>query len=140
MLLGVNGMTMRDIASVVVEYLSTLSNGTGISTSEAIDKIFGIEYLAGGNYRISDKVISCTEFFDLNDAVHNIAKQKGVILDTSHNAGGYSVMRKLFSCYLCGLVFILFDFVCKIYNLIKHFGNHCNSSFSSIVVRNDVSD
>jgi hypothetical protein len=87
MLLGVNGMTMRDIASVVVEYLSTLSNGTGISTSEAIDKIFGIEYLAGGNYRISDKVISCTEFFDLNDTVHNIAKQKGVILDTSHNAG-----------------------------------------------------
>ena len=71
-------MTINDMISVVVEYLTTLPDGTAISTSAALEKIFGYEFLGGGRERIGDKSVDTMEFFDIDKQVRAEAEKKGL--------------------------------------------------------------
>lgn len=79
-------MTLNDMVSIVVEYLTTLPDGTAISTSAALEKIFGYEFLGGGRERIGDKSVDTMEFFDIDKQVRAEAEKKGLFLDTSHGS------------------------------------------------------
>lgn len=76
-------MTMNDIAAVVVEYMTTLPNGVAISTSDAVDRIWGCEFLSGGKYRISDEIVDTMELFSLDALIRKTAGEKGLVLESS---------------------------------------------------------
>ena len=80
-------MTVKDIANVVVDYLATLSNGTVLTTCDAVSRTLGCEFISGGKYRIGDEVVETMEFFDIDETIKKIAEDKGLILDSSRCAG-----------------------------------------------------
>ena len=80
-------MTIREIASIVTEYLETLPCGTVIATIEAIDQIFGCEFIGGGNWLLADEIMDSMLLFDIDDEIHQLAAEKGIVLDSSYCAG-----------------------------------------------------
>ena len=84
---GVNTMKIGRIASIVTEYLETLPNGAVISTTEAIDRIFGCKFIEGGKCLLADEKIDSTLLFDIDDEIYRLAAEKGIILDFSYCAG-----------------------------------------------------
>ena len=80
-------MTIREIASIVTEYLETLPHGTVIATTEAIDQIFGCEFVGGGNWLLADEIMDSMLLFDIDDEIYQLAAEKGIVLDSSYCAG-----------------------------------------------------
>lgn len=80
-------MTIREIASIVTEYLETLPHGTVIATTEALDWIFGCKFISGGKCLLGDEMIDSMLLFDIDDEINRLAGEKGIILDSSHCAG-----------------------------------------------------
>ena len=84
---GVNVMNIDRVASVVTEYLETLPNGAVISTAEAIERVFGCEFISGGNCILGDEMIDSMLLFDIDNEINRLAGEKGIVLDSSHCAG-----------------------------------------------------
>lgn len=80
-------MTLNDMISIVVEYLTTLPDETAISTCAAFANIFGYEYLGDGWERIGDEAVNTMKFFDIDERVRAEAEKKGLFLDTSYCSG-----------------------------------------------------
>ena len=80
-------MTIREIASIVTEYLEILPRGTAITTTEALDQIFGCEFIGGGNWLLADEIVDSMLLFDIDDEIHRLAAEKEIVLDSSYCAG-----------------------------------------------------
>lgn len=80
-------MTIREISFIVAEYLEALPNGAVISTTEALDRIFGCKFIRGGNCLLADEIIDSMLLFDIDDEIDRLAAEKGIILDSSYCAG-----------------------------------------------------
>ena len=80
-------MKVRYIAGCTVEYLKSLPLGTEISTSEAIGRVFCLEYLPGGDYILNGSELSFGQFMKIDELVRKQAKRSGLILDASKYFG-----------------------------------------------------
>ena len=80
-------MKINDIANEVVKYLLTLPEGTEISTTAAMAKVYCSECMKGTEFIIEGKIISDSELFDVDNKIHTVAKKNGLILDRSRFDG-----------------------------------------------------
>lgn len=80
-------MNIHGIVSIVVEYLETLPDGTGVSTYGALERLFGASYVCDGKNRIGDVILNTGTMFDIDDQVRMEAYNHGIDLDCSHCKG-----------------------------------------------------
>ena len=91
-------LTKRKIKAIsleILDYLSTLEEGTEISTHEAAKAIYG-EIYNNGNFTIKGKTFDSFGFIDIDFALLKYARRKGLELDCSKYAGIPIGMRKFF--------------------------------------------
>lgn len=78
-------MDLKDIANGVVQYLETLPDGMEISTSEAIEQVYGGEYLPGGDYRIGATILGFNELSTIGALIRRVSARKGISLDCAYD-------------------------------------------------------
>lgn len=78
-------MNLKGIANSVVQYLETLPAGAESSTSEAIEQVYGGEYLPGGDYRIGATILGFSELCTIDALIRRASARKGLRLDCTSN-------------------------------------------------------
>ena len=76
-------MTTNEVISSVVDYFSSLSEDTEISTSEALKKTCGFDFDPEGEFLVAGQPVDFHGMFELDHDIRKAARKAGIVIDES---------------------------------------------------------